>query len=89
MAAKAMSIEEFHCRMGHILPEVMRHLVFEGAIKGIEIDKLTQLQSCNSWEYAKATGKPIRMVHKMLHATEFGKEINLDLWGPSPVQTPG
>ena len=67
----------------------MRHLVSEGAIEGIEINKLTQLQSCYSCEYAKATWKPIKKVHETPCASEFGKEIDLDLWEPSPVLMPG
>ena len=78
MAAEVVTIEELHWRMGHILPEAARWLVSEGAIEEIKIDKSTQLQSCNSCEYAKATWKPIRKVHKMPWASEFGKEINSD-----------
>ena len=41
MAAKVVSIEELHRRMGHILPGATRCLVYEGAIEGIKIDKST------------------------------------------------
>ena len=60
MAAKVMMIEELHQRMGHISPEAARCLVSEGAIEGIKIDKSSQLWSCDSCEYTKATWKPIR-----------------------------
>ena len=53
------------------------------------IHKSTQLRSCDSCEYAKATWKPIRKIQKMPHALEFSKAIDSDLWGPSLVQTPG
>ena len=33
--------------------------------------------------------KPIRKVHQTPHASEFGEEIDSDLWGPSPVQASG
>ena len=89
MAAEVVTIEELHRRMGHISPKAMRRLVSEEAIEGIELDKLSQLRSYDSCEYAKATRKPIRKVREMPRASEFGKEINFDLWGPSPVQTPG
>ena len=79
MAAKIVSIEELHRRIGHILPEAMRCLVSKGAIEGIELDKSTQLWSCNSCENVKATWKPIRKICKTPCASEFGKEINLDL----------
>ena len=62
MAAKVVTIEELNRRMGHILPEAMRRLVSERAIEEIKIDKLTQLQSYDSCEYAKGTWKPIRKV---------------------------
>ena len=65
MTAGVVTIEELHRRMGHISLEASRRLVSERAIEGIEIDKSTQLQSCNSCEYAKATWKPIRKVHEM------------------------
>ena len=78
MAAEVMMIEELHLRMGHILSEATRCLLFKGAIEGIKIDKSTQLRSCNSCEYAKATQKPIRKVCKTPRASEFGKEIDLD-----------
>ena len=89
MAAKVVLIEILHCRMGHILQEAMRCLVSKGAIEGIKLDKSSQLRSCDSCEYAKATWKPIRKVHETPQALEFGEEINSNLWGPSPVQTPG
>ena len=79
MAAEVVSIEELHCRMGHILPKAMRHLVSEGEIVGIEIDQSIQLWACNSCEYAKATQKPIRKIHEMPHESEFGEEIDSDL----------
>ena len=89
MAAEVVTIEELHRRMGHISPEAVRRLVSEGAIEGIKLDKLSQLWSCDSCEYVKATRKPIRKVHTTPRASEFGEEINSDLWRPSSVQTPG
>ena len=89
MAAEVVTIEELHRRMGHISLEAARRLVSEGAIEGIELDKSSQLRSCDSCKYAKATQKPIRKVRETPRASEFGEEINSDLWGPSPVQTPG
>ena len=65
MAAEVVMIEELHQRMDHISPEAARHLVFEGVIEGMELDKSSQLRSCNSCEYAKATRKPIRKVSEM------------------------
>ena len=89
MAAEVVTIEELHRRMGHIAPEAARRLVSEDAIEGLELDKSSELKTCDSCEYAKATRKPIRKIRATPRASEFGEEINSDLWGPSPVQTPG
>ena len=72
MAAEVVTIEELHRRMGHISLEATRQLVFERAIEGIELDKSSQLWSCDSCEYAKATRKPIRKVCETPRASEFG-----------------
>ena len=86
---KVLTIEELHQRMGHIAPETVRQIVSKGAIKGIEIDSALKIQHCDSCEYTKATQKPIKKEQQSLRAEEFGDEIHSDIWGPSPIQTPG
>ena len=75
--------------MGHIAPETANKIVSNGAIKGIEVDPSTTIQSCDSCEYAKTTQKPIKKTRVEPLASKFGDEIHSDVWGPSPVQTPG
>ena len=75
--------------MGHILLKAMRHLVSKGVIEGIELDKLSQLQSCNSCEHANFTHNPISKIQEKPCASDFGEGMALDLWGPSVVQMPG
>ena len=82
-------MEELHRRMGHISPEAARRLVKDGAIDGIEIDESSDLKSCDSCEYAKTTRKAIRKVREAPRAAKFGDEVHSDLWGPSPIQSPG
>ena len=57
---EVLTIKELHWHMGHIAPETARQMVSKGAIKGIEIDSASEIQQCNSCEYAKATQKPIK-----------------------------
>ena len=45
--------------------------------------------ACDSCEYAKASRKPIGKERDPPHREELGDEVHTDLWGPSPVQTPG
>ena len=40
-------------------------------------------------QYAKATRKPIGKEHDPPCHENLGDEVHTDLWGPSPVQTPG
>ena len=61
----------------------------EGAIEGIELGDLSMPQMCASCEYAKTTRKPIQKSRVTPRASKFGEEIHSDLWGPSPIQTPG
>ena len=88
-AREVLTVEELHRRMGHIALEAAKKMVSSGATRGIEVDPSTVLQSCDSCEYAKAMHKPIRKTHMEARASRFGDEIHLDVWGPSPVQTPG
>jgi hypothetical protein len=86
---EVVSVEELHRRMGHIAPEAARRLVVDGAVEGIEIDESNNLKSCDSCEYAKTSRKAIRKVREAPRAAKFGDEVHSDLWGPSPVQSPG
>ena len=86
---EVVTVEELHRRMGHISPEAARRLVKDGAIDGIEIGESSDLKSCDSCEYAKTTRKAICKVWKAPCAAKFGDEVHLDLWGPSPIQSPG
>ena len=88
-AREILTLEELHCQMGHITLETARKMVSTGAVKGIEIDPLTTIQFCHSCEYAKAIWKPIRKTCVKPRASNFGDKIHLDIWGPSPVPTPG
>ena len=80
-AREVLMVEELHRRMGHIAPETARKMVSDGAIKGIEINPSTMIQSCDSCEYAKATRKPIKKARVEPRASKFGDKIHSDVWG--------
>lgn len=88
-ACKILTVKELHRQIGHIAPEAAKKMVSSGAVRGIELNPSTTIQSCDSCEYAKATCKPIRKTHEEPRTSKFGNEIHSDVWGPSPVQTPG
>lgn len=89
VATETVSAEDLHRRMGHIAPDAAKRLVTEGAIAGIELDNSTTIKSCDSCAYAKTHRKPINKMRDAPRAAAFGDEIHSDLWGPSPIQTPG
>ena len=86
---EVLTIEELHCHMGHIAPETARKMVRNGAVVGVEIDQMSTLQGCDSCKFAKMTRKPIKRARDEPRASKFGDRIYSNVWGPSPVQTPG
>ena len=88
-AREVLTIKEPHHWMGHIAPEMAKQIVSNGAIDRIEIDSASTIQHCKLCKYAKATQKPIRKAHEAPRAPKFSYEIHSDVWGPSPIQTPG
>ena len=75
--------------MGHVAPKTIKQMVSNGAFEGTKIDLAATIQHCDSCEHAKAIRKPIKKFRKAPRAAKFGDEIHSDVWGPSPVQTPG
>ena len=74
--------------MGHISPGVTKKLAENGLVAGVRVDiSLGKPVFCESCVYAKAICKPVPKEQEGNRATEFGEEVHLDLWGPSPVTT--
>lgn len=89
-ADEQLTMQEIHARLGHIAPESIKHMIKDGVITGITLDPSDDtMDKCDSCEYAKATHKPIGKVHNPPRREKFGDEVHSDLWGPSPVRTPG
>lgn len=82
-------LDQFHCRMGHISPEVAWKLVDKSFVTGVRLETTPTSDPffCESCVYAKATCKPVAKAWEGEHATEFGGEVHSDLWGPAPVAT--
>ena len=67
----------------------IKHMLDDGAIHGVELDGSLTLSSCESCEYAKMTQRPIKRARVEPRASAFGEEIHSNMWGKSPVMTPG
>ena len=57
---EVVTLEELHCWMGHIAPMAMKCMLDDGAVDGVKLDGSSTLSSCESWEYAKITQRPIK-----------------------------
>ncbi|KIK12843.1 hypothetical protein PISMIDRAFT_18446, partial [Pisolithus microcarpus 441] len=89
-ATEPLTMAEIHARLGHIAPEAIWRMLKDGTITGITLNVAhSTMGACNSCEYAKATRKPIGKERDPPRREHLGDEIHTDLWGPSPVQTPG
>jgi hypothetical protein len=88
-AMETLTVNDLHCRMGHIRPDAVKLLVKKGIIKGIHLDETQSICTCDSCEFAKTSCKTIKREYIAEHAMFFGNEVHSDLWGPAPVTTKG
>ena len=76
-----------HKQLGHISADTIHALVLNNAVTRLQLLNPNSSFTCDSCEYTKATRKPINKERTSKPAQAFGKEIHLDLWGPSPIST--
>ena len=90
-AEEVLTIDQFHCHLGHISVTAARKLANDGFITGLQLETTPSGNKffCESCVYAKSTRKPVAKARKGERATEFGAEIHSDVWGPAPVATKG
>jgi len=86
-----ITLDQFHCRVGHISPGVAHHLIKKGFVTGVRLEPKPSGDPmfCESCVYAKATRKSVLKACDGEHATKFGEEVHSDLWGPAPVESKG
>ena len=89
-AEDTITLEQLHCRMGHISPSITKRLVTQGFMTGVHLVSTSDTEFfCKSCVYTKATRKSIPKTCKGEHAKKFGEEVHSDLWGPAPIETKG
>ena len=86
-AEKVLSLERFHCCMGHI-PSKWLNLLSKTNIS-LEYTPADHKLFCKSCIYAKARRKLVLNIHKDKRAIEFGGEVHSDLCEKSPVESKG
>ena len=90
-AVEALTLDQFHRRMGHISPEIACKLVQDKFVTGVRLEHTPSGNPffCESCVYAKATRKSVPKARQGERATKFGQETHSDLWGPAPVESKG
>ncbi|KAG2053426.1 hypothetical protein BDR06DRAFT_827506, partial [Suillus hirtellus] len=87
---EALTMCDAHARLGHITPDSIKYMLKDGVITGIMLDPSDfTMDKCGLCEYAKATQKAIGKMRDPLRCEHFSDKVHTDLWGPSPVKTPG
>jgi Pol polyprotein, beta-barrel domain len=76
IAADVLTLEQFHCRMGNIAPEMARRLVTSGLVTGVRLEYTPTGEPffCESCIYAKVTRKPVSKAREGSCASNFGDE---------------
>jgi hypothetical protein len=90
VAEERLTLEKFHCRMGHISLDVARKLMKDNMITGVRL-VYSPIKDffCASCVYAKATRKAAPRVRESERADVFGGEVHSDLWGKAPFKLKG
>ena len=87
IAHKVWSIDELHCRMGHISPRAITNLVTKGIIVGVQLDLKSTPTFCISCATGKMTCKPIPKERTGLRTTKIGSKVHTDVWGPTTPES--
>ena len=90
-ADEELTLDQFHCCMGHILAGVAYCLVDNGFVTGVHLEPKSSGEPFfyGLCVYAKVTRKPVPKACEGEDAMKFDNKIYSDLWGPAPVETKG
>lgn len=64
-----MTLMDLHCMMGHIHPDIAKHLVTSGAITGINLDASSEAEFCLTCVHAKISRTPVPEKSLLLKVT--------------------
>ena len=59
MGVRVHTVDELHQKMGHISPAVIKHLIEQKVVLGLELDMKSEASCCPTCAKAKPTRKPI------------------------------
>ena len=87
---KQLTMAELHAHLSHIGVTTIHEMITKGMISGVMLHPdHSDMGQCIAYKYRKAVQKPIRNIHEPNRSAMLGDKVHTDVWGPSPVQTPG
>ena len=82
-ASGKMSINELHCKMGHINHDDLLCMVKNGTATGVNLDMDSKPEQCPDCLDGKAVRKPFPKLSTSRRAKKYGDKVVSDLWGPA------
>ncbi|PIL33575.1 transcription factor [Ganoderma sinense ZZ0214-1] len=86
-AAATLSDLEFHCRMGHAYPPILRKMIADGAVTGVELDSTAETRFCEVCQQAKQARELFPKARSSPPPTRYGQRVHTDVWGKATVRT--
>ena len=81
------TVDELHRKMGHISPAVIKCLIEQKFVLGLELDVKSEASFCPTCTQAKPTHKPIPKEQVKYVSQGLGDKIHSDVWGPATPQS--
>ena len=79
MGVRMHTVDELHQKMGHISPAVIKCLIEQKVILGLELDVKYEASFCPTCAKAKATHKPIPKEQVKYVSQALGDKIHSDV----------
>jgi hypothetical protein len=83
-----MSINELHCKMGHVNHNDLCKMVHDGMVTGIKLNFDSKPEFCKACMTAKAFRKPFTKKSETTYRN-YGDKVVADTWGLASVKSLG
>ena len=81
------TLDDLHWKMGHISHTVIKHLIEQKIVLGLELDTKSEPTFCTSCAKARPTRKPVLKERVDYISHVLGDKIHSDVWGPATPQS--
>ena len=81
------TLDELHRKMGHISYTVVKRLIEQKIVLGLELDTKSKPTFCTSCAKARPTRKPVLKERVDYLSQVLGDKTHSDVWGPATPQS--